>query len=356
MVRAYSWPASPHENAFIDTVCDMLAQAGVSVKSATPTKWRTLFQTAELYVLHWPDAIFWNRKSLARVWFRVGMVLVNLAVLKARGTRVLWFVHNLQPHDLLPSRFRAWSFYAASLARLADGWVTLSPSTFQAVTERYASLSQKPHTFIWHPPYGNSYAGDRTSARSELGLPAGQLIYGHVGQIRAYKDLLLLAERFGGVAPGGARLLIAGKPFDDVDDALTRLGSVSSCVDWRGGALSPAAFDQALLALDVFVAPYSRFLHSGALLHALSRGCVVVAPRVPFTADLAAALGEDWVILYEKALTAEVLERACQSVYRLEERFPDLSAFKPERNLKRLHALLQQIGAIPDNVQADTLT
>ena len=133
---------------------------------------------------------------------------------------------------------------------------------------------------------------------------------------------------------------------------MTQLEAISGWMDWRRGTLSPAAFDRTLLALDVFVAPYSRFLHSGALVHALSRGCVVVAPRAPFTAALADALGEDWVILYAYAVTAEILERARQSVCRLRGTFPDLSSFKPERNLNRLHALLQRIGAIPGFVQA----
>ena len=353
MVRAYSWPASPHENAFIDTVCDMLARAGVSVKPGRPTQWGTPFQTAELYILHWPDAVFWNRKSLPRLWFRVCLVLANLMVLKARGTKLVWFVHNLQPHELTPARLRAWNFYAASLARLTDGWVTLSPSTFKPVTQRYASLLRKSHTFIWHPPYRNSYCGDRMSARSELGLPPDRLVYGHAGQIRAYKGLLPFADRFESLAPKGARLLIAGNPYDDIGTAMSRLAAVSDCLDWRAGTLSQVAFDRILLALDVFVAPYSRFLHSGALVHALSRGCVVVAPRVPFTEDLADALGDDWVVLYDKALTAETLERARQAVCRLAGAFPDLSTFQPESNLPRLRELLQRIGASPRLAHTD---
>lgn len=331
----------------------MLAEAGVSVKSGRPTQWRTPFQTTELYILHWPDAIFWNRKSLPRLWFRVCLVLVNLMVLKARGAQLVWFVHNLQPHELPPARLRAWNFYATSLARLTDGWVTLSPSTSKLVTQRYASLLQKSHTFIWHPPYRNSYCGDRMSARSELGLPSDQLVYGHAGQIRAYKGLLPFAERFERLAPEGARLLIAGRPYDGLETAMRRLETVSDCIDWREGPLSPAAFDRTLLVLDVFVAPYSRFLHSGALVHALSRGCVIVAQRAPFTEDLAHALGEDWVILYDSAVTAETLERARQAVCRLAGTFPDLSVFQPERNWPRLQELLQRIGALSSHAQAD---
>ncbi len=347
---ALSWPSAPHDNAFIDTACGMFSDLGMTVRAHNPTFWNTPVEKADLYVIHWPDAIFWGQASQKRLWFWIGRILTNLALLKARGTRILWFVHNLQPHDLPQHRQRAWNVYAGALARLADGWITLSPSTDRPVKERYPALARTRHTHIWHPPYENACGGNRAQARTELGLPTGALVYGHAGLLRPYKNLVPLAERFDALAPDNAVLLLAGMAKDGVDTELNALRGRVHGLDYRDGALSASDFDRALTAMDVFITPYGRFLHSGALVHALSRGCVVVAPHAPFTADLKMALGEDWVVLYEDSIEAAVLERAAEAAGRTKGRQPDLSALMPSANEFRLSRLLSEMGLrLPSN-------
>lgn len=342
--KALSWPAPPFNNAFIETACGMLSDHGVKVRTHNPTFWTTPLQTADLYVIHWPDAIFWNKSSKQRLWFRIARVLTNLALLKARGTRILWFVHNLQPHDLLPARQHAWTVYAGHLSRLVDGWITLSPSTADPVLQRYPHLAQKRHTFLWHPPYADAYGGTPTEARSELGLKAEKTLFGHAGLLRPYKNLVDLAARFERITPENSVLLLTGKAKRGTDDQLTGLSETVERLDYREGKLSPKAFDRALTAIDVFVAPYAQFLHSGALIHALSRGCVVVAPRAPFTRDLEALLGEDWVVLFEGEIDADVMSCAAAAAGRTAGQSPDLSALMPAANQGRLRDLLEDMG------------
>nr|WP_279611237.1 glycosyltransferase [Thermostichus vulcanus] len=260
--------------------------------------------------------------------------------LKLRGTRVLWFVHNLQPHDLHPEHHRAWGVYVSALLQLIDGWITLSPSTAGVVVERYPELSRKPQAFIWHPPYLISYSGNCEQARQELSLTSSALIYGHVGQLRPYKKLVPLAERFEQIAPPGSQLLIAGLAKDGVDSALAKLSNTRDALDFRPGSLTSEEFERVLTALDVFIAPYGNFLHSGALIHALSCGCVVVAPRVPFTCDLVEAVGSDWVITYDGEISTLTLAKAAISARSLTGERPDLSALEPSANLERLANLL----------------
>ena len=342
--QAICWPAPPHDNAFIETASAMLSDLGVDVRPGNPTRCTTPTKTADLYVIHWPDAIFWNNASHARRWFWIVRILTNLRILKARGTRILWFVHNLQPHDLSADRRRAWDVYTRGLSRLVDGWLTLSPSTADLVRARYPELADKPHSFIWHPPYADSYVGSRSQAREELGLSDHSMIFGHAGLLRPYKNLAPLAQKFDEIAPQGSLLLLTGKAKHGAGDALEELAGQVHCLDYREGKLSPSQFDRALKAMDVFVAPYAKFLHSGALVHALSRGCVVVAPRAPFTEDLARELGADWVVLYDDEPDAAVLARAAAAAGRQKGHAPDLSALEPEQNLGRLRDLLTTLG------------
>ncbi len=337
---AFSWPAAPHENAFVDTACKMLAHLGVSVHHSNPTFWKTPLQNVDLFVIHWPDAIFWSSKSAAQLWFLILQVVANFVFLKLRGTRILWFVHNLQPHDLQPECHRAWDVYVNALSQLIDGWITLSPSTAGVVVERYPELSTKPQAFIWHPPYFINYDGNCEQARQELGLASSALVYGHAGQLRPYKKLVPLAERFEQIAPPGSKLLIAGLAKDGIDCALTKLSNTVAALDFRPGSLTSEDFERVLTALDVFIAPYSSFLHSGTLVHALSCGCVVVAPKVPFTSDLVETVGSNWVVTYDREISAATLAKAAANARSLAGQMPDLSALEPRANLGRLAELL----------------
>ncbi|TQE98391.1 MAG: glycosyltransferase [Spiribacter salinus] len=323
----------------------MLSELGMTVQGHNPTLWTTPIETADLYVIHWPDAIFWGDASQKRLWFWIARVLTNLTLLKARGTRILWVVHNLQPHDLSPERQRAWTVYARGFSRLVDGWLTLSPSTAEPAIGRYPALGRKRHSFIWHPPYADAYGGPHAQARAELGLPEDALVFGHAGLLRPYKTLGPLAARFGEIAPDGAILLLTGMAKDGAERELDALVGAVRGLDYREGRLSAAEFDRALTAMDVFVAPYARFLHSGALVHALSRGCVVVAPRAPFTEDLERELGAAWVVLYEgDEPDMSVMAKAADGAQRQDGRMPDLSPLEPEQNLARLRDLLRGLG------------
>ena len=343
-IKGLSWPNASHDNAFIDTACGMFSELGVIVRPGNPGFWITPLQRADVYIIHWPDAIFWGKTSLKQLRFRIARILKNLALLKAHCTRILWFVHNLQPHDLSRERQRAWNVYARGLSRLVDGWLTLSPSTGALAISRYPALARKRHSFIWHPPYVDEYGGSRAQAREELGLSDEAMVFGHAGQLRPYKNLGSLAAQFEEISPDGALLLLTGIAKDGTERELNALVGKVRGLDYREGRLLASEFDRALTAMDVFVAPYGRFLHSGALVHALSRGCVVVAPRAPFTEDLVREFGQKWVVLYDGEFDATVLSRAALAARRQDGQSPDLTVLDPAQNIDRLRAFLSGLG------------
>jgi glycosyltransferase involved in cell wall biosynthesis len=339
-----SWPAAPHPNQVIDRISAMLEGGGAVVHGANPVGWRTPFQRPDVFVIHWPDAIFWSRPHRLRLWFLIVRVLGNLALLRARGTRLVWFVHNLQPHDLDRKHRLPWRVYSRLLARLIHGWLTLAPSTGASASATWRVLACKPQSFVWHPPYTWPTPITREDARAALGCHDGAVIFAHVGLLRPYKNLEALIDAFDAAAIPGTRLTIAGAPVSTAyTQALDERVTACAGVELAVGGLSYHDYNVHLEGADVFVGPYSRFLHSGTLVHALCRGCVIVAPDVAFTRDLASAVGEEWVVTYAPRLTSRILATAAARARMLRGRRPDLSALAFERNAETLQTFVNAL-------------
>lgn len=337
--KALSWPGAPHQNHFIDNTCRILTELGLNTQNVQLTGRVMPRAGVELCIVHWPDAAFWGAPSKARALRRLAMALLNLLIIRQLGGKIVWIVHNLEPHDLAVNMRPLWRFYIRTLCSLLDGWLTLSPSTATDVQRNFPALTDKPRGVFWHPPYANAYEGDWRHARERLGLAGDRLVFGHVGLLRPYKNLAELVIRFPNIAPPEAQLLIAGQDMSNLSSC-----TASERVHIHPRRLSNAEFDEALTATDVFVAPYTKFLHSGALIHALSRGCVVVATHSSFASDLAAAAGRNWVVTFKGDLSAEVLAHAGKLAQDQRGLLPDLSFLDKAKNIVRLRRFLGQIG------------
>jgi len=339
-----SWPAPPHENPFIDIITDLIFSEGEKVVSAKPTSWRTVLRKQNLYIIHWPDELFWRFRSKRRLWLDIFKVLLNLSLLRIRGTKIVWFVHNLEPHDLKADLKSAWYVLANGLCCITNGWISLSPSTCTPVTVRYPLLRKKPHTYIWHPLYPAHYQGTNAVARTELEIADNTVVFAHVGGLRPSKGLVELANDFDMFSPSKALLILAGKPMKEVDEALLRISGISTSFQYLPGRLAARDFDRILTATDVFIAPYADFLHSGALIHALSRSCVIVAPQKPFVEDLERVVGSDWVVSYQGSLDARTLLKAAEAAQRVKGQKPCLNEITSSENRLRARSLFTDLG------------
>ncbi|TVR78968.1 MAG: glycosyltransferase family 1 protein [Rhodospirillales bacterium] len=344
-LSAVSWPAPPYSNRVIEHLANIVAACGFRVSGGYPPRWRTPFTPTALYLIHWPELIVNGSRSQAGLWARIMATLVNLAILRCRGTRVVWIVHNARPHELSASRRAAWRFYSAGLSRLVSGWLTLAPSTAPTAMQAFPVLRRKPRAYVWHPPYNGAEPTCRNRAQEILSLPNAGLLIGHVGLLRGYKRLDDLVEVFGEYAGNDVRLVIAGNPLPaSYGEHLLRCADADPRVVIKLGFLNDSSFDLHLAALDVFVAPYGDYLHSGALIHALCRGCVVVAPDSPFARDLRDAVGDAWVVLYGGSLSATVLDEARERAEAVRGSRPNLDFLSEETNVPRFHAFLSLLG------------
>jgi beta-1,4-mannosyltransferase len=343
-----SWPDARHANSVINTINDMLRREGWQDCGVHALSRSALVRLPDLVVIHWPDKIFWGDPPTWKFWLRLARVLSTLTLFRLCGTRVVWVVHNLNPHDVDPERRRVWKPYTSILARLASGWLTLAPATSEPVVEAFPGLRRRPRAFIWHPPYRWTSPVGAGEARRTLGYAADETIFAHVGVLRPYKGLSEFVRLFATHSPSRARLVLAGFiPSERYREELTASAAETASVTLRQGHLDGHTYNLYLQAADVFVAPYGAFLHSGAIVHALCRGCLVIAPDAPFTRDLARVVGEAWIIRVTGQPSPTTLAAACARAIQLRQHAPELEVLEPEANLDRLRGFLAVLGLRP---------
>ena len=210
-----SWPGMEADhNRFLQILLGALEAEGVRVVSFPESRDIDLAGLDALLV-HWPDKLFWEAAGSAEAAALIIRLTARLA-LRPRPVKLVWMVHDLRPHDGRWFKRLAWPPYAAMLAQLADGALTLSSGTRAVVQAAYPVLGRKPFEHIWHPAYpGEAVTPEvRAAARAGFGWRGAERVYGYCGQLRPYKGVEDLIAAFAGLADPDARLLIAGRPRD----------------------------------------------------------------------------------------------------------------------------------------------
>jgi beta-1,4-mannosyltransferase len=231
-----------------------------------------------LFHVNWEEAIYRDASSPADAMALVEAFLARLDVLAAAGGRVVWTLHNGEPHD---------NPFPAAYARLASGIaersglvVVHSNAAARLAHERYG-VSDERLCLVPHGGYHTLYDGgwDRQSARRDLGLPEDRLVFGFIGNVRPYKNVPLLIEAFSLLPRGQACLLIAGHQEPTLD-----LSAVDPAVREEmvvhNGVVEETVLPLHLVACDAVVLPFGRILTSGSLMLALSLEVPVIVPAV----------------------------------------------------------------------------
>lgn len=260
--------------------------------------------------LHWPENLIRGRTRLGTIVRRV--LLVALLGRLALGRRaVVRTFHNVAPHEAGGAIER---MLLRRLDRRTNAFVRLNGQT--EVPER----GDRPDPVIPIPTYAPFFA-DCQQAQPV----AGRLVF--FGLIRRYKGIESLLEAFAGVGDPAWRLHIAGQSAEPeltalIESAAERDGRIRARLEH----LPDDDLAEEITAAEVVVLPYPEMHNSAAALLALSLGRPVVVPDNPITADLAAEVGEPWVIRYTLPLTADKLHASVLAA-RLSDRAsaPDLS-------------------------------
>lgn len=288
----YMWPkASPH-NKYSELLTRSIEDNGLQVEHydkkniLKPSK-------GDIVHMHWPSYSYQASNfplTLVKSLFFAGFLLL----LRARGVRLFWTVHNVWPHSTGKSK---WDYTMRRfILTVCNKGFVMSESVKHEVTETFGVSADKL-IVTPHGHYVDAYVGTGTDIRKRFGIPPEQFLFLFVGRINAYKGVERLVEAFLSLGLDSAGLLIAGK----VDDGYS-LDYLNPINDGRIKVYPHFVDDRELVdflkAGDVMVLPYTQITTSGSAILALSHYKPVVAPRL---GSLSEYVAEGCGILYDPA-------------------------------------------------------
>lgn len=261
-----------------------------------------------IWHVHWPDA-FLNIRNPLHAVFKVGGFLTSLDYLRARGTGLIWTVHNYCSHEKLHPRLEKW-FWRRFIPRV-DGIISLSSTGLASVLERFPQLRGIPAIVIPHGHYRTEYPMHTRCVRKTLGIPSESKLILFFGAVRPYKNVEGLVRAFRHVTTANAVLQIAGQPNSvKLAERIMSQASVDARVHVRFEFLQPKMLSAYIGAADLVVLPYREILNSGSALLALSLNRPILVPDRGAMGELKADFGDEWVKTFSTELDAFVLERA----------------------------------------------
>jgi hypothetical protein len=190
-VKIFMSPASSRKtpNRYIDLTVQGLQLAGVEV-AAVPY-WPQA--GAQAVHLHWPEMYFASGQLSRHPLLygaRVAAILSTIRQIKRRGGRLVWTVHNLEPHRRFdPAKARAFERFHAAVLKELDVFVSLTEAGVAEIRRAFPQLSKTPYVVARHPHYRDLVRpGDGAQAlRSRWAFPEGTFVIGCLGQIQKYK-------------------------------------------------------------------------------------------------------------------------------------------------------------------------
>lgn len=328
-LTVYAWPKSRNkkENPYNHLLYKHMSEETCVVEFDNR---RFSTRDADILHIHWPDLILRDRRRWRLRW-RFNKLLRSIRRLRRKGGKLIWTVHNLEPHETHFPDLAA--SYMLQFINQLDGLIFLSEANQRALTERYPQIEGLPASIIPHMYYQSIYAAvERDTARNRMGILPEQTVIGVFGKIRAHKGVDRLLRIWRELHPKASRLLIAGSPGRHglPEDTREQLEAMPDTI----AVLKHVPDDEVgtiLAACDALILPYEKTLNSGSALLALSLNTPIIVPNTGSLPELASLVGSDWAWQYTQPLTAKKLKAALDW---LKARTPnqqlDLTALSPE--------------------------
>jgi beta-1,4-mannosyltransferase len=240
--------------------------------------------------LHWTHQLMVSTTgSIFKTLVKSTRFALELPLLRARGTVVIWTVHNLASHER--SNWRIELLFNRICVRQYDYLILHCHSARETVARTYCLPDKLTARMVVipHGSYVDSYANSitGTEARARFGYGEQDLVFLFFGLIRPYKGVLDLISAFNELKHPQAQLLIAGNPVDDeikrsVQDQLRATEGITA----RLGFIPDDEIQLYMNASDVVVLPHQHVLMPGSAVLAMSFGKPVIAPDVGCVGEL----------------------------------------------------------------------
>lgn len=245
---------------------------------------KKIIKEKNVQVLHlnWIHSYLKARNSLNSL-YRFFTFIVRLMIIRLRGVKIVWTVHNLSSHE---ENYPSYLDFLARLilAKLSKAIIVHCQVAQEKVGEIFNIVNQEKIFLIHHGNYIDLYKNEisRQDSRDKLCLAEDEKVILFMGIIRPYKGIYELIEAFKEIDNCQKRkLLIAGKIINegDSEEILGAIGDAENII-FRPGYVLDEDVQIYMNACDVVVLPYKNILTSGAAILAMSFGKACVAPRI----------------------------------------------------------------------------
>ncbi len=219
--------------------------------------------------------------------------LCEVAVLRVKGTKIVWTIHNLSNHaGLHPGIEQAFS---TLFARFTDRCFVHSHDAASAAIKRF-HLPVHKVTVIPHGHYIGQYpnSAGTVESRRKLGLPLNKNIFLFFGRIEQYKGVFELIDAFVQLK-SDSHLVIAGKsPTQSLINTLNQRAASHPNIHIYPARIPDDDIQIYFNAADVVIFPFRKILTSGSLVLAMSFGKAIIAPDFPSLKEIVPPLGALW--------------------------------------------------------------
>lgn len=259
-----------------------LEALGHTVKGS-PMTWRIwkLVRRKKATVVHFHWLHPWTAKANPLPFLaKFTLWSLQLVLLKAKGVRIAWTLHNLRDHENRSPTID--KIFSRNMARRADRIICHSQQALNEASD-YFGLQKEKYTVIPHGNYRGWYKSEQTraDARAQLGIPKENSVIVAFGEIRPYKNTLELIKAFQQIDDPKLSLLIAGRCKNSLyKERIEKAANKDPRIQYHFRFIDDDDVQTFLNAADLFALPYTNILTSGAALLAMSFGLPIIAPKL----------------------------------------------------------------------------
>lgn len=285
-MKVIGFPASGF--GYINCFYAALRAAGVSVVEGVYSGRWLLKNTRSNDVVHfhWPSFAYSTPSGLQSLRGAIQYIAIIL-LLRMRGVKIAWTVHNLYPHTKNKVLFLDY-FVRKCLVKLCNVIGVHGSTAEKKVIEEFSVSREKICQVVhghWCDYYTNTISKER--ARHQLNIDPNAIVYLFFGEWMEYKNVLYLINTFIKNKKDNEELWLVGECRDnDYKKAVYSLAAQCSTIRLVERYVADDEIQIYMNASDWVVLPYKKIFTSGAAMLALSFGRPVIAPAMGQLCDV----------------------------------------------------------------------
>ena len=247
------------------------------IDSTVPSELVSRCRDVRVVHFHWIEHLYESRIRLFSP-VRAAVLLGILVVLRRRGTRIVYTLHNLVPHNIRRQWFHL--LVQGLIIRMADATIVHSRPANKAASSMFGPSDK--FKVIPHGRYDSFYPNQasRAQARAFLKIPEGKNVALFLGGMGRYKGVRMLLESAEELARKDILLVLAGDTSAlevSTRDFLQRMSHKNLLL--HEGFVAKSQVQYFMKSANCLVLPYLDSLTSGMAFLGLSFRLPIVGTR-----------------------------------------------------------------------------